>query len=712
MENYPNGSTSLLTGANGSGKSTLVDALLTLIVPPSRRGFNLASGAEGRKRGERTVDLYFHGEYGHTRDEENNNRDQLLRLRGDNSYSVLCALFVNAAGRPITLAQLVYAGNDGKAEPIYIVAEDVLEIQTHLTFNGDVRGFQRRLQEQGCRVYDEFSKYSADFKRLFGLRSDNALVLFNKIVSMKEMGPLNEFVRESMLDPLNVRERIENLYKNYQNLNDLYRVIQRDERALQQLNPLADASAKAERTRHDLEEANRCMVIVPAYMAYRKGVLLDAEIQDVETHLGSLRIELDSAKMQRESKQIEAESLRFSIQTDRVGSQIQALKKDIDSRKALMRPKNQRANAYNAIAVRVGLPSYTDALKFQTNSDTVQRHLSELADSEAVLDRNLRDQYRLADDSQTLCSEYEQTLNAMRTAKNKLDWHLTDLRDRLTAALNLESAELPFVGELLQVREDQHEWEAAIEKLLHGYAQRLLVTPALYDAVRQYIEQTTLNNQIVYNVVYKPRQKAERPTERTLILYKLDIKEDTDQQFIDWLANDLVQTWSYACVPDVRDFAAQTRAITARGQIKHSESRHEKDDRQFGKADTYVLGWNNQAKIAALEAQLREAQAQLAAARRLIDKLENERRQFREQQNDLRDMAAFTTFEEIDWRPDQAQIDTSGRRSSHIGVQFRPTSDLAKSTECCSDRLESAGFANSADYRRNRRFREQTGPLS
>ena len=42
----PAGGTSLLTGANGSGKSTLVDALLTLLVPWSKRSYNLASGSE------------------------------------------------------------------------------------------------------------------------------------------------------------------------------------------------------------------------------------------------------------------------------------------------------------------------------------------------------------------------------------------------------------------------------------------------------------------------------------------------------------------------------------------------------------------------------------------------------------------------------------------------------------------------------------------
>src|SRR5580698_4832610 len=50
----PEGQTTLLIGQNGSGKSTLVDALLTLLVRPGVRNFNVAAGAKKRERDERT----------------------------------------------------------------------------------------------------------------------------------------------------------------------------------------------------------------------------------------------------------------------------------------------------------------------------------------------------------------------------------------------------------------------------------------------------------------------------------------------------------------------------------------------------------------------------------------------------------------------------------------------------------------------------------
>ncbi len=55
------GQTALLVGHNGSGKSTLVDALLTLLVRPGVRNYNVAAGAHKQERDERS---YIKGAFG------------------------------------------------------------------------------------------------------------------------------------------------------------------------------------------------------------------------------------------------------------------------------------------------------------------------------------------------------------------------------------------------------------------------------------------------------------------------------------------------------------------------------------------------------------------------------------------------------------------------------------------------------------------------
>ena len=87
-----NGDVSLLIGRNGSGKSTLVDAILTLLVRPGVRNYNVAAGAKKRERDERS---YIKGAYDRrSRDADNQSDTQYLRP-GNSHYSCLLAGFHN-----------------------------------------------------------------------------------------------------------------------------------------------------------------------------------------------------------------------------------------------------------------------------------------------------------------------------------------------------------------------------------------------------------------------------------------------------------------------------------------------------------------------------------------------------------------------------------------------------------------------------------------
>lgn len=108
------GNNSLLTGANASGKSTLIDALLTLMVPLKRQRFyNQSSGVE--KKGNRTEESYFFGNYGNQQ-QEGAASTTTLRLRDKGARSVLLASFCNvgqARGDAVSGALLHWRGTKG-----------------------------------------------------------------------------------------------------------------------------------------------------------------------------------------------------------------------------------------------------------------------------------------------------------------------------------------------------------------------------------------------------------------------------------------------------------------------------------------------------------------------------------------------------------------------------------------------------------------------
>ena len=219
----PGGGTALLTGANGSGKSTLVDALLTLLVPNAKRGYNLASGAQTKK--ERDEHSYVRGDYGKTKEDAPEGRTRSLRTKDD--YTVVLALFANEGLRQrVTLAQVFYH-RSGQLEKFFIGAPGELRIAEDFADFADVRALKRRLREGRAEVFDQFNHYGAWFRHAFGLRSEQALDLFNQTVSIKVIGDLNTFVRTHMLEAGNAMEDIEKLHRHFDDLTQTYEAIRR-----------------------------------------------------------------------------------------------------------------------------------------------------------------------------------------------------------------------------------------------------------------------------------------------------------------------------------------------------------------------------------------------------------------------------------------------------------------------------------------------------
>src|SRR5690606_34258829 len=81
-------------------------------------------------------------------------------------------------------------------------------------------------------------------------------------------------------------------------------------------------------------------------------------------------------------------------------------------------------------------------------------------------------------------------IEALEAAPNNIPGRLQDLRKALAEELNLPLASLPFVGELMKVRDDQlDDWGGAAERLLHGFGQDLVVEEKDQRRVARWVDQ-------------------------------------------------------------------------------------------------------------------------------------------------------------------------------------------------------------------------------
>src|SRR5260370_29099573 len=281
----PSSGTALLTGANGSGKSTLADALLTLLVPYGRRTYNQAAGTE--KHRERKEGTYVGGAWSKQKDREGNSAN-IQYLRGKDFYSVLLAVFANPSldsrdksclptpGREgidratarvpyyLTLAQ-VFWWQQGELRKFFVIAPLPLNNEEHFSVRGEIADLRKQLRTRGAEVFDEFAKYSRRFCHLMGLRSEKALDLFNQIVSIKDIGGLNAFVREHMLEKTDAQERVVQLRDNFENLTHSHAAIELAEQQLSVLEPLMNEIGEYEKLQARITEAERCVQVVPVY---------------------------------------------------------------------------------------------------------------------------------------------------------------------------------------------------------------------------------------------------------------------------------------------------------------------------------------------------------------------------------------------------------------------------------------------------------------
>lgn len=693
----PQGGTSLLTGANGSGKSSLVDALLTLLVAPGRRNYNQSAG--GEKRRERTEKTYVQGAWSKKKEEENDNA-RVRYLRGKDAYSVLLAVFQNPRyQQTVTLVQIFW-WQDNELHRLYIVAPFVLSIGEHFRISSvsKISELRKQFRANGASTYDDFSKYHKHFRRLAYLHSDKASDLFNQIVSIKDIDSLNSFVRNHMLEKIDIKGDIEELYATYHNLSVAYQAIQQAEAQLEILKPLIEDANKYEDLSRRIHQAQACAKLVPLFIANLKKSLLEEAIKTAKQEREEqekAKAGLDQTLSILHQQEI---SLEADIRNDKVGQQIQKLERDIETLDGQKQKREHQAEKYNTCVRQLGLPEYNDRITFDTTLRQIPFLISKASTDSAEYMR-LRDEHvQKVAELQKLCDSAEEELKSLRGRKSQIQSQDISIRVRLADALGISEEELPFVGELVQVRRSEQQWEGAIERLLNGFGRRLLVPEKHYASVSRYVDSVNLRGRLVYSrITGNGAHQSARQLQQQMLAAKLEVKPDTP--FSDWVAHELITVYDYLCCETIEEFQHARRAVSIHGQIKHSFDRHEKDDRRgLHDRTQYILGWNNTEKLAAIEAGLAQLRKQYERVDGDIKRLEALLRQEQRRQNQLEQLRNFDDFTIIDWRSDVEQIRELARRKEELEQSADQLVDLRRQLAEVKGQIQQIGKKRDAAH--------------
>ncbi len=683
----PAGANCLVTGDIGSGKSTLVDAITTLLVPAQRITYNKAAGAEQRERSLRSYVLgYYKSERG-----ESGLSARPVALRDHNEYSVILAHFYNAGfDRHVTLAQVFWISDaQGQPDRFYVAADVPLSIGEHFSnFGSDLKDLRKRLRDADhVELFNSFPPYGNALRRRLGIDNEQALDLFNQTVSMKSVGNLTEFVREHMLQPTDAAQRIDELIGHFDDLNRAHEAVLKARAQIDQLRPIvsdssefAEHSAEAERLREGRDA-------LAAWFAGRKLELLEKRLADLAREQTRLEDRIDVLQRTRREQQVQRDELRQAL-ADNGGDRLSRIRADIQRHQEEKRARRQRADKYRELAAALDLPEARDAESFRANQAAIRDHRASVETRQAELQNTRTDQDV---DLRELRRQHAQTvaeIESLKARRSNLPSAMLALRDQLCQALELAAADLPFAGELIQVREDESDWEGAIERLLHNFALSLLVPDAHYKAVAGWVDRTRLNGRLVYYRVLERAEPARAADHPEALVRKLAIKPDSG--VYGWVENELARRFDHVCCSDLDQFRRHDKAMTRAGQIKTGRVRHEKDDRhRIDDRTRFVLGWTNENKIRALDEQRIELEKRIQALAETLAGIETELRKLAVRLEDFGKLAMFDHFGELDWREPAAAI--ADLEAEYAELESR--SDILKTLQGQIDELDQAAEA-------------------
>lgn len=655
----PSGNNSLLTGSNASGKSTYIDALLTLMVPAKKdRFYNQSSGID--KKGNRTEETYVLGHYGNIQ-EEGKSSTSTQKLREKNTYSVILAHFKNTDLKQVTLFQVRWFNSNGELNRQYGIAHIPLEIEKNFR-DFDSKGMWKRRLDKSYNANTTKKKiefiegptaYAERMSNLFGMRSVKALSLFNQVVGVKVLEDLDEFIRTNMLEELDAEPEFIQLKESFLTLMDAKTNIEKAKEQIKQLTPINEIAIKLTNIQIDLQRLENSKETAVYWFA-KKGVeLCEKELEKCKEELQRLNDELIELRGKEETLKQEERAISISIEKDEVGSKIKDLEKEIRSLQGLKENRSKKLDDYNKIAQSIDLktnPSEETFIANREKAKQIKQSTQQRIDEEG---ENLRALKNKDDELTKSTEELVSTIQTLQKNKNNIAGREAEIRDEIIEHIGASKEEIPFIGELIKVKEEEINWESSIEKVLHNFALRLIVPPKYYAKVNDYVNSNNLRGRIRYDRYEENYLKnfQNKTVNEKSIVNKIEIKPRI--QYYEWIEEYLQNQFDFVCVDNLSEFERYSEmVITQNGLIKFKKGKHEKDDRiHITKKENYVLGWDNKEKIAALKKELINLQNKQTENRKAITSKNSEIKNlgiFKDECHNL--FSKFEKYDDINWQ--------------------------------------------------------------
>ncbi|MFI2488713.1 ATP-binding protein [Promicromonospora kroppenstedtii] len=612
----------LFSGGSGSGKSTLMDSYIALIMPHTTP-FNGASngGVTGKPRGkeQRNILSYARGKLDEKR-VDGETRVRVLRGEKEDTWSAIAMTWADQGGATFTAVRAWYVPSSARTLENVIAVRGTCDGPFDLTALEEAarhRFDRRAVTRTGLTCFDTDRDYTARLHTALGIGAGGdghkAVGLLGRIQAGQQITTVDALYKTMVLEEPSTFATADGAVQQFDELSATRDRMVTAQQQVRALRPIREHRAAID----DAVERLRMIEAVgqftdqaaPAalWLAGRRLDLLRASETDLQRRRARARDEATELAVRVAAAKLERDAARDLLGAAG-GDRLKKAQDEVDRLEARVEPVAAARARFDALLADVGA-QVSDAAGFDAVVEQAHRALND-TDARAAARRRFTE---AAQGEQAASDALEELRAELRTVGARKDNIPTDLhraRAALAEAAGLSTDELPFVGELIEVRTEFEPWRAAFNLALGGFATEMLIDVAHLKTFRTAINSVPTARRIRFRGVPTGRRDEATVADRTLPA-RLDHRPTP---FTGWLKQELTDRYGYVCIDSPAQFALHRKAVTISGQTSDGGR-----GAHGGQGVRNVLGFSAARRLQELEREVAEAEQAHAAASAVLE---------------------------------------------------------------------------------------------
>lgn len=587
-----------IMGDNGSGKTTLYDAMSVLLTESRKAGFNRAAAQNSKS--DRDLMSYIRGAYGSSNE---NGQKRTKYKRNKSVLTGIQALYKGSDGRHVSLSVLFYikdGSTEGKdVQKWYLITHQDVSLKEVLdAFIQDKGRFRNWLMDNKIQSTATFKEYQELYGRSLCL-SKNAVELLNRAAGLKQIDDLPKLLREFVLGTAGLDEDAKSIVDAHSENEKGYKKLQDYTEQENILSPLPKLATKIESTKQAREKIKAVQRAVPIYFAK----LEIGELKKQKLVCENALKELENNIVNKNSQIVSCDEIikNYDKQFMQLGgNQIEILQEKIKDLNDKITIKEENAKNYISICSILDIDGRVDWGIFNQNKENYEKNKQKLLDDNTRWQDDLFEVRRNLHAFQEEIKALKNEITTIEKSKSNICGDFQAIRQKLCKELGLLEDNVPYIGELLDVKDTEQQWQGAIERALGGLTNTLLVKESDQKKVTTWLNQNHTGLHIRLQVLKDIRDENHAPKAGGFI-EKLNFK---DHEFSSWL-NLFLSKFDLCCVDHVDKTQMLPFSMTIEGLIQKEKGRFEKNDKRFIHDKKYwQLGFSNHNRLSLLNEEL------------------------------------------------------------------------------------------------------------